>query len=154
MRRIVVEPEKCAGCRYCELVCSYSHEGRFSPTLSRVRVVKEDRFGLDLPVMCHQCEDCPPIQTCPQGALTRNDNGVVAVDRDACIGCEACASVCRFDAIRMVDSKPLICDLCGGAPQCVEKCPTKALAFTESAGEPWSPERVLKEVIGRWGING
>jgi hypothetical protein len=36
----------------------------------------------------------------------------------------------------------------------VEKCPTKALALTESVGKPWSPERVLKEVMGRWGING
>jgi Fe-S-cluster-containing hydrogenase component 2 len=154
LRRIVVEPEKCAGCRYCELICSYYHEDLFSPTLSRVRVVKMDKFGLDLPVMCHQCEDCPPTQTCLQKALSRNDKGVVNIDRDACIECGACASVCRFKAITIVDSKPLICDLCGGTPQCVEKCPTKALAFSESAREPWSPERVLKEVIGRWGING
>ncbi|MFQ6075152.1 MAG: 4Fe-4S dicluster domain-containing protein [Candidatus Bathyarchaeia archaeon] len=154
MKRIIVDGEKCAGCRLCEMVCSFRHGGRFSPQLSRVRVIKEDKFGLDYPVFCHQCDPCPSVTACPLGALIRTEVGVVHVDREACSGCGACVDVCTFNAVDLDgSSKPLVCDLCGGEPVCVERCPTKALTLVEG-GKVDRPEEVFRELLRRWGIDG
>lgn len=155
MKRIVVDVTRCAGCRYCEMLCSFSHEGRFSPSLSRVAVINEDRYGMDYPVFCRQCDDCPPLESCPTGALSKTGRGIVAVDGDACTGCGSCIDACTFKAIQQDESsRPLICDLCGGKPACVEKCPTEALRFEESEEITERPEDVFKELRRRWGIGG
>lgn len=42
---VLAEPSKCLRCRLCELACSFTHEGVFSPSLSRIRGVKvEDKW--------------------------------------------------------------------------------------------------------------
>ena len=154
MRRILVDAERCAGCRLCEMVCSFHHEAKFSPGLSRVRVIKEDKHGFDYPVLCHQCDPCPSTAACPTGALTMRE-GVVHLNEEACTGCGACVEACVFDAVKLDESlKPLICDLCGGEPACVERCPTDALAFAESGEGFDSPEEVRRELMRRWGIGG
>jgi Fe-S-cluster-containing hydrogenase component 2 len=153
MKRLLVDSSECSGCRYCEMVCSFHHEGRFSPSLSRVTVVKEDRYGMDYPVFCRQCEDCPPIATCPTGALSKNEQGSVAVDTDACTGCGTCVEACKYGAVKLDGrSNPLICDLCGGSPVCVERCPTGALRFEESEEPSELPEEVFRGLMRRWGI--
>lgn len=155
MKRLLVDAGICAGCRYCEMVCSFHHEGRFGPSLSRVVVIKEDKHGMDFPVFCRHCNLCPPMDACPTHALSKNERGIVTLDEEACTGCGVCLETCTFDALRMGESsKPLICDLCGGDPVCVEKCPTKALSFVESDVAMGRPEEVFRELRGRWGISG
>lgn len=155
MKRIQVEAEKCAGCRYCEMICSFRHEARFSPSLSKVRVIKEDKYGLDYPVFCHQCEPCPSVDACPTGALTRSGLGFIQVNEAACTGCGACVDACIFDAVHLDESsKPLVCDLCGGEPACVERCPTGALSLIDSDEGFERPEEVFRELLIRWGIDG
>lgn len=154
MKRLLVDAEKCSGCRFCEMVCSFHHKKRFSPSLSRVTVIKEDKYGLDYPIFCHQCDPCPSITACPAGALTRTELGIVTVDEEACTGCGACVEACVFDAVKLDESsKPLICDLCGGEPVCAERCPTKALIFAESEEAVSRPEEAFGELLRRWGID-
>jgi len=154
LKRILVDAAQCAGCRVCELACSYSHEGLFSPSLSRIHVVKEDKYGLDYPVYCRQCDECPPADACPVGALSKGDHGATVLDAEACTGCGICADVCTFDAVKLDEaSRPLICDLCGGDPVCVEKCPTNALTYEESGQVTDRPEGVFRELRERWGID-
>jgi Fe-S-cluster-containing hydrogenase component 2 len=38
----MVEAEKCAGCSQCEMVLSFIKTDGFSPSLSRIKVVKDD----------------------------------------------------------------------------------------------------------------
>jgi carbon-monoxide dehydrogenase iron sulfur subunit len=155
LKKIHVKSEKCSGCRICELVCSFHHEGRFNPRLSRIAVVKEDKYGLDYPVFCHQCKPCPVIAACPSYALKRGALGVIYVDEEACTKCGICVNACLFDAIPKNEaSRPLICDLCGGEPRCVEKCPTKALVFTDSKLEFNRSEEEFQKLLERWGIIG
>ncbi len=135
------------------MVCSFHYTGRFSPQQSRITVVKEDKYGLDYPVLCHQCDPCPSITACPVGALTRTELGTIHIEREVCSGCGACVDACAFNAVHLDESsKPLICDLCGGELICVNKCPTKALAFVEG-GTIDRPEKVFRELLKRWGID-
>ena len=36
--KIVIETEHCAGCRTCELACSYHHKKVFSPSISSIEI--------------------------------------------------------------------------------------------------------------------
>lgn len=127
--KIVVDYSKCSGCRYCELWCSFSHERVFSSSLSRITVVKDDKIGLDHPIVCNQCAPAPCIEVCAQNALIKDEDGIVQVVEDKCIGCKLCVDACPYGAIKINPTKlkPLICDLCDGKPICISKCPTNAL---------------------------
>lgn len=122
---IVVETTQCTGCGSCMLACSLAKEGAFSLPLSRIRIIRNEEIAEFTPRVCVQCSDAPCITACPVGALSRNaDTGAINLDRDACIGCRQCVTACpyggvQFDPIRNI---PLICDLCGGSPACVEAC--------------------------------
>ncbi len=146
-RVVVVDPLLCSGCRYCEMACSFKHEGVFSPALSRITVVREDDIGFDYPVVCRFCESCDALEACPTGAMRRVD-GVVKVDIDKCVACGACVTACRYGAVkaRPGGGQPIVCDLCGGDPVCVKRCPTRALAYSE--GEDMSLPEAREYFIG------
>jgi carbon-monoxide dehydrogenase iron sulfur subunit len=155
MKRIVVDVDRCSGCRMCEAVCSFAHENAFSSSASRITVLKEDAFGFDLPVTCWHCTRCTALQSCPSRALNRNQEGLIQVDEEKCISCGKCVDACRAGAIRLHPERhtPLICDLCKGKLLCVEKCPTKALTYSETATcQPKSSARILEETLRKWRI--
>ncbi len=131
MKSLFVIPEKCSGCRICELVCSYEHFGVFNPKKSAIRILSLfPEPAINYPVVCKQCAVPKCAEACPVHAIYRKD-GIVHIDYEKCIGCGACAQACPFGAIFMhPDIKhPIKCDLCGGDPKCVEKCPTGAITF-------------------------
>lgn len=45
MTRLVTHPELCTGCRACEVVCSYHHEGFFSRKMGSIYVRRMERKG-------------------------------------------------------------------------------------------------------------
>ena len=151
MKRIRVNAETCAGCRYCEMVCSFEHTHEFSPSNARITVYKDDRNGLDYPVMCHQCDECPPIEVCPTKAITKTAEGWISVDSQKCIACGLCLEVCKYDAIKLKE-KALICDLCGGEPECVKRCPTGSLEYIESPEPKETPVIVFQRLREMWGF--
>ncbi len=157
MKKLFVDPLKCSGCRYCEMICSFYHEGVFNYRCSRIRVVREDEFGVDYPVVCRQCSSCPCIEVCPVEALKKNQMGTVKVVEDRCIGCFKCVEECFFGAINVHPEKmvPIICDLCGGDLRCVEKCPTNAIKYVDPgvfAGEKRRryAETIYTNVFKKW----
>ena len=132
-RFILTDPEKCIGCRTCEVACMMSHQSSATPEAftSRIRVVKGGTFTTA--VGCHQCEDAPCANVCPTGAIHRAA-GAWLVEQARCIGCKSCMVACPFGAmqVRVVGDRvqALKCDLCmhrEGGPACVEACPTHAL---------------------------
>ena len=147
-KALVVEYEKCTGCRLCELVCAVKHDGISNPVRSRIRVVKWENEGLYIPVSCQQCEDAPCLVGCPVKAISRDQEmGRVTVDYDICIGCRTCVSVCPFGAMSFnpIDRKVIKCDLCDGDPQCARFCEVRAVTYSDAADLSIAKKRAAAE---------
>ena len=115
---------KCSGCRLCEIACSLKHEGRIWPESSMVRVFMYFP-GLEVPHLCTQCHDYPCVQSCPLKALGVNEKtGAVEVYRDKCTACGVCVNACPGHVPHLHPNRKhiLICDLCGGDPECSKIC--------------------------------
>ena len=132
---LMVDYEKCTGCRLCELVCSVMHDGVSNPIRSRIKIIKWESEGLYVPISCQQCDDAPCMNVCPVKAILRDeDTDAVIVDYDLCIGCRSCVAVCPFGAINYnpIDQKVIKCDLCGGDPQCAKFCEVQAIMYVDA----------------------
>jgi len=138
--RIVVDVEKCTGCRCCELACSLRNYGECNPTRARIYVVRSQLDGVitTIPITCQQCEDPLCVAMCPSGALSRSaETHAVVVDVDKCLGCRTCVEVCPFGApsVDPRTGKAEKCDLCDGDPVCVKVCSQQALSFVSAEEE-------------------
>jgi Fe-S-cluster-containing hydrogenase component 2 len=132
MYRLHVKPQRCIGCRTCELACAFSHpvEG-VGIGKSRVSTLDEGD-EVFVPLLCLQCENAACVQACPVGALVRNaKTGAVDVREDVCVRCMACVPACPFGNMHADDMKRTVfkCDVCKGTPKCAMFCPTKALEY-------------------------
>jgi anaerobic carbon-monoxide dehydrogenase iron sulfur subunit len=146
VRKILARPDRCLGCRSCELACSRAHNGGSDQTGERPRpsgvtissgLVTRDAVKrmMIYPVRCHQCDDPVCMMACLSGAITQRDDGLVVIDEEHCVGCRLCTVACPFGAITMDESrgKAVKCDLCDGraSPACVQACLVNALLLTE-----------------------
>lgn len=115
---------KCTGCRLCEIACTLKHEGRIWPEASRVRVFMLVP-GVEVPHLCTQCTTYPCIAACPTEALSANeDTGAVLVDNEKCTACGLCIDACpgKIPHLHPDRTRIVICDLCGGDPECTKIC--------------------------------
>ncbi len=130
--QLIVDYSKCTGCRICELACSAKHEKTFQPSLARLKIVKYDDLGVDIPHVCGPCEDAPCVDICPVYAMRRDpETNMVFIDQDKCILCKSCVGVCVNGVIRLDTQKMRIikCDHCDGDPECAKVCPTGAIRY-------------------------
>ena len=80
--------------------------------------------------MCQQCDDSPCTHVCPTGASYRDENNVVLVDKEKCIGCKYCMMACPYGVRSWSPSEHVVekCTLCGQLtsvgeePKCVAAC--------------------------------
>jgi len=137
---------RCTGCYTCLVACKDWYdidpkEVNYMRVSSVERGQFPDLFVAYLASPCWHCTEAPCIKACPSGAIyKREKDGVVMVDRDLCLGKEACPEKCKkacpWDAPQFgprVDAKMEKCQLCydrleeGKKPICVEACPLFAL---------------------------
>ena len=132
-KRVILDIDRCIGCRSCSAACFYSHRGM--PNVA-YGVIEEGR----LPVICRQCEDPACVDACPVEALRREPSGVVRRSRMLCIGCGSCVIACPFGSIHpdLKQHQVAKCDLCeervaeGRTPHCVATCTSGALRFEDA----------------------
>lgn len=146
--------DKCIGCHACTVACRVQNDIDADGAKWR-RVVHEgngtfpDYEQATVSIACMHCEDPPCETVCPTDAIEkRNEDGIVTVNQDKCIGCHYCAWACPYGAPKFDgDNKMQKCHLClgegagdghgkpkkakesegGTKPNCVENCVTDAL---------------------------
>jgi anaerobic carbon-monoxide dehydrogenase iron sulfur subunit len=138
MPHLVVNSQKCCGCRICEMSCSMSQLEIFNPRKALLRVEinrlpdpKTELSQIDVPVVCLQCDPAPCAEACLEGAIEETASGIWIVDNKKCTGCGLCVDACSYGVIKVDKEEGYArkCDLCGGTPICVECCPMGALTF-------------------------
>ena len=85
--------------------------------------------------LCGDCHKC--IDACPTKAIYENENGLIVIDHELCIGCRYCEWVCPYGAPQFDTDLNMMtkCNLCedyiitGKMPSCVDACPMRALDF-------------------------
>lgn len=139
-KTLIIDAEKCSGCRACETYCSLKHEQICNPAKGRVHVVKWEQEGIFVPINCLRCDTPACELACPKQATFRNyATGAMEVDPYRCIGCLSCVFACPFGAtfVDPDNGKILKCDLCDGDPTCVKVCPTEAIVYEELSKEAY-----------------
>ena len=131
---LVFNQGRCTGCGLCELTCSLVHTETCNPERSRIRILRMEEKGLNVLTFCQQCEDAACIAACPVSAISNNKGtGLIEIDHELCVQCMECVAKCPFKAIYFdrIDERIIACDFCGGTPECVTYCETKAIEFVE-----------------------
>ncbi len=103
--------------------------GGYNPRRARLLIQNKNENLYHIPVVCSQCENAYCMNVCPVKAIQRNDDGIVCIDPDECIGCGLCVQYCPIGMVTLDPDtrKAVKCELCQGTPLCVEACPTGAL---------------------------
>jgi anaerobic carbon-monoxide dehydrogenase iron sulfur subunit len=144
---LLLQPEHCITCHSCQLACSLKHTGSFRPSKSRIEVLTSP-MKFSVPLTCLQCETPACAQVCVVKALAKNpDAGVVEYAKDKCIGCRMCVSACPFGNISYDrETKTVVkCDVCDGAPECAQFCPTKAIEWVRADLETLARKKVMSD---------
>jgi len=150
MKKLVISDlDKCTGCRICEMVCAFFREKQCNPNRSRIRIIKLEKEGLDIPVFCQQCEEPICRDVCPVGALSKGPDGIMHLDPERCVGCWACLISCPYGAISFYEGGFRLCDLCQGEPKCAEWCPTGAIQFVDESLADIPRRRVAAESLAK-----
>ena len=131
---LVFDVNKCTGCRACEIRCSFKHFRVINPAKSRIRIIKLEEDGINVPIVCNQCDDAFCMKVCPTKAIQEDRvTGARVIDERRCLGCKTCMHACPFGALALTPDKQLIkCNLCEGDPDCARHCETGALSYTKA----------------------
>ena len=177
---LVIDLDICVGCQACAVSCKEWNTGGYPAPLSdlnpygrgqtgawlnRVHSYEVEGCGdtsrtVHFPKSCLHCEDAACVTVCPTGAsYKREEDGIVLVNPDTCIGCKLCSWACPYGA-REYDYDDGVmkkCTLCvdriynenlaeeDRIPACVRACPTGARHFGD-LGDPNSDvSRLVQE---------
>ena len=155
----VVDLDRCIGCKGCQIACHM--ENGTALGVNRIQVRQVGPFGVFpdlemyfLPAMCQQCEDPSCVRVCPTGAIYKNEeDGVVLLDTDKCIGCQSCNRACPYHVNTFSLSRNQMdkCTLCaesraaGSGPACVRNCSGRALHWGDLNDPDCVVIRLLRE---------
>jgi Fe-S-cluster-containing dehydrogenase component len=153
---MLINTTRCVGCFACRVACQMQNS--LPPHDSYIRYEELESgtypkvYAEQIPLQCQHCEDAPCVSVCPTGASYINDDGVVLVDRERCIGCKYCMTACPYNA-RIQDHETGEVEKCrfcvlsddGSVPEpaCVNTCVTKARIF----GDLDDPKSEISQAI-------
>lgn len=137
---------RCTGCYACLIGCKDWHDVERGPVDYRdVTYLEKGKYphpySAYMTVSCCHCASPECVSACPVDAISkRNEDGIVVVDRELCLGkdnCDLfCLEACPYDAPRFgeeANAKMQKCDFCldrlekGKPPVCVAACGSHCL---------------------------
>ncbi len=99
---MVIDLRKCVGCHACTIACVA--ENKLPPGVV-YRPVLEEEIGVYpnvtrkfTPRPCMQCDEPPCVPVCPVKATYKNEDGIVVMNYNQCIGCRYCITACPYAA--------------------------------------------------------
>jgi len=166
---LVIDLDICVGCHACAVNCKeWNTSGHMAPLtdldaygaepdgvwFNRIHTfeVADETTGdsrtVHFPRSCLHCDDAPCVTVCPTGAsYKRDDDGIVLVNADTCIGCKLCSWACPYGAREYDEDEGVMkkCTLCidkiynenlpeeSRVPACVSTCPAGARQYGDLA---------------------
>jgi len=184
---------RCKGYRKCVDACVAENNQNRNSQIQFIRVLEMNNGSMDLeksdhyynpetvpqegkfylPVQCMQCENPPCVKACPVKATWKEEDGIVVIDYNWCIGCRYCMTACPYWARHFNWNEPQIpqdevnpvthylgnrprskgvmekCTFCiqrtrkEKLPACLEACPTGARIF----GNLLDPDSEIRYVL-------
>jgi len=135
---MVIDIDKCWGCMACRVACKQEHDmpAESSGNIDVVKIEQKDENGRlhcdFVPVMCQHCSSPACLEACPANAISKNEEQLVCIDQECCIGCGSCFDACPYGCVSLqaaaAGEKAQKCDLCisrrekGFLPSCEQHC--------------------------------
>jgi len=175
----MIDVDNCVGCHACAVACkSWNTGGTTGPLtdlmpyggepsgvwFNRIRHYEVGEYPhsqtVNFPMSCLHCENADCVTVCPTGASwKREEDGIVLVDQDKCMGCNLCAWACPYGARELDPSSGTMkkCTLCidriydqnlpenERQPACVIVCPTHARLFGDYDDPQSDVSRLARE---------
>lgn len=175
---MIIDLHLCVGCYACTLACKEENNTPagvwYAPVFEKETGKYPNTKRLFIPALCNQCEDAPCMRSCPTGAISKRDDGIVLVDQDKCCGSRACVAACPYGAMHFYEDEggeygeqttPLDavtrrkhtsgtaqkCTFCahrldqGLDPACVDACPTNCRIFGDLDDPGSRPSRLIRQ---------
>jgi tetrathionate reductase subunit B len=155
---MVIDTRRCIGCHACTVACKSENDVPLGDNRCWVEYVEKGEFpNVDrsfLPRLCNHCSEPACVDVCPTGATyKREEDGIVVVDSDICIGCKYCIHACPYDARYLNPNTGSVdkCDFClhrvsqGLVPSCVNTCQGRARIF----GDINDPESEVSTLLAQ-----
>ena len=154
----VIDHDRCIGCHACTVACKSENDVPLGSFRTWVKYTEKETPGTYPAIRrhfsvlrCNHCTNAPCVTICPVNALEKRPDGIVDIDRDACIGCRACMQACPYDAIYLNEDLGAVekCHFCAHRieknlePACAVVCPENAII----AGDVHDPESTISKLI-------
>jgi anaerobic dimethyl sulfoxide reductase subunit B (iron-sulfur subunit) len=141
----------CTGCKACQVACKDKSDLPVGVNWRRVAefsggnwvknpdgTYDNTAFAYYTSIACNHCDNPLCLDVCPTQAIwKRDEDGIVLIDSDKCIGCRYCEWACPYGAPQFNEEVGVMtkCNFCfdyideGQSPSCVAACPSRALDF-------------------------
>jgi anaerobic dimethyl sulfoxide reductase subunit B (iron-sulfur subunit) len=144
----------CTDCKACQIACKDRSSlpvgvkwrrvfqyvgGSWNPVDRAGRIMAPNGvFSYSISISCMHCLNPVCLEGCPAGGMVkREEDGIVVINEEDCIGCRYCEWACPYGAPQYDEEKGCMtkCDFCkdlldkGQNPACVDACVMRCLDY-------------------------
>lgn len=136
------DEDHCTGCKSCVVACKDKYDLGVNMNYRKVNCQESGAFPHVKvnwsTTSCEHCDNPECVSACPTGACyKREEDGIVLIDSEVCIGCKMCMEACPYDS-PIYNAETNKCEKCDGCidlvlqgkkPYCVQVCNSRVLDF-------------------------